>query len=417
MQYKLFESSLNDKENILETILLNRGIKNPEEYLNLDSSCCNDYESLNNINQAVKCFNKHFEKGDDICILVDPDPDGYTSAASLYMYIKDLDKDYPITYIIHNNNKSHGLGKMNDGDFDIPCGTKLLIVPDAGTNDVEQCNKLIEQNIDVIILDHHEAEVIAKDNKAIIVNNQMSPKYTDNAFSGVGIVYEFLRALDDYYICDFAGKYLDLVAFGNISDVMDIRNAQTRYYIEMGLKNVKNKFLKALDKAQSFSTNGERNIHSISWFWTPICNSMIRIGSLEDRDLLFRAFIETDEVFNYQKRGSDLTSDEDIYTRAVRLCRNTKSKQDRMRDSLFEELRDKVDKNDKIVVVVAEDADSGIIGLSCMKLSDYLKRPTIVLMEYKQGMLGGSARNYDGSPVKDFKELVNSIGLFDFAQG
>ena len=74
MQYKLFENSLNDKDNVIETVLLNRGIENPQEYLNLNESCTNDYNSLNNINEAVECFEKHFERRDDIAVLVDCDP-------------------------------------------------------------------------------------------------------------------------------------------------------------------------------------------------------------------------------------------------------------------------------------------------------------------------------------------------------
>lgn len=72
MRYKLIGK--NDKENLIEQVLLNRGIKNPEEYLSLDESCCNNYENLDNINEAVDCFTKHFERGDLIAILVDSDP-------------------------------------------------------------------------------------------------------------------------------------------------------------------------------------------------------------------------------------------------------------------------------------------------------------------------------------------------------
>jgi hypothetical protein len=74
MQYKLFASSLNDKNNVIETVLLNRGIENPHEYLNLNEDCTNDYNNLNNINEAVACFEKHFERRDDIAVLVDCDP-------------------------------------------------------------------------------------------------------------------------------------------------------------------------------------------------------------------------------------------------------------------------------------------------------------------------------------------------------
>ena len=72
MRYKLIGN--NDKENLIEQVLLNRGIDNPEEYLSLDESCCNHYENLDNINEAVDCFELHFERGDLIAILVDSDP-------------------------------------------------------------------------------------------------------------------------------------------------------------------------------------------------------------------------------------------------------------------------------------------------------------------------------------------------------
>lgn len=74
MKYKLFEHSLNDKDNVIETVLINRGIENPHEYLNLNESCTNDYNNLNNISEAVRCFEEHFERGDEVGILVDTDP-------------------------------------------------------------------------------------------------------------------------------------------------------------------------------------------------------------------------------------------------------------------------------------------------------------------------------------------------------
>lgn len=335
----------------------------------------------------------------------------------MYNYIKRLDPNYPATYIIHNNNKAHGLSKMGKGDFDLPDGVKLFIIPDAGSNDVSQLNWLVENGIDCICLDHHEIDDWVGECNAIIVNNQASENYTCKDFSGVGIVYEFLRALDDYYIYDYADDFIDLVAFGNISDVMSIKNYQTRYYIEKGMSNITNKFLKALDRAQEFSTKGEINIHNIAWYWTPICNSMIRIGSLEDRDLLFRAFIETDEIFPYKKRGGDIV-DEDIYTRAARLCKNIKSRQDKMRDALCEKLKTDVNPEDKVIMLAApEGAEPGIIGLAAMRIADWAGKPSIILRDQGGGLYTGSCRNCNNSHVKDFKELINSTKLFEFAQG
>lgn len=71
MKYKLIGN--NDTNNIIEQVLLNRGIVNPIEYLSLNDSCINDYNNLNNIDKAVDCFEFHFERGDGIGILVDPD--------------------------------------------------------------------------------------------------------------------------------------------------------------------------------------------------------------------------------------------------------------------------------------------------------------------------------------------------------
>ena len=71
MKYKLIGS--NDKNNIIEQVLINRGVECPKKYINLNGSYCDDYNSLDNINKAVNCFEFHFERGDGIGILVDSD--------------------------------------------------------------------------------------------------------------------------------------------------------------------------------------------------------------------------------------------------------------------------------------------------------------------------------------------------------
>jgi single-stranded-DNA-specific exonuclease len=300
---------------------------------------------------------------------------------------------------------------MNSGDITLPKDTKLLIIPDAGTNDTEQCNQLIDSGVDVIILDHHEMEEVGKNNRAIIVNNQISDNYTNKSFSGAGVVYEFLRALDEIEWTMHADECLDLVALAQVSDVMDLRSFPTRYYVNQGFKQIKNNMFKALVEAQDYSMNGKVNPTSVAWYVTPILNAMIRIGSYEERELLFRAFIEDYEEFDYKKRTGDIVK-ENIYDRAARLCKNTKSRQDKVRDKLYAELESMVDYNDKVSIIVAENTDSGIVGLSAMKLADSIKRPVVVLRDIGKGILGGSLRNYDNSPIEDLKELLNQTGLF-----
>lgn len=343
-------------------------------------------------------------------------PDGYSSASMMYNYIKLMDEFYPVHYMLHQKNKAHGL---NDKDFEIPNDTKLLIIPDAGTNDCEACNDLIAHGISVIILDHHEQNKSDIKNNAIIVNNQISNNYSNKDFCGVGVTYEFLRALDEYYWYEYASEFLDLLSFGNISDVMDLRSMPTRYYVEEGFKNLKNPALLAMIQAQDFSMHGEVNIHNVTWFITPIFNAMIRIGSLEERELVFRAFIGDYEEFDYKKRGGDIVS-ENIYDRAARLCKNAKSRQDKLRDKLFAMLLQEADVSNKVVMVQTNEGDSGIIGLSAMRLADTLSRPVIVVKPIEKDgrtILSGSCRNFNNSPVQDLKSVIDGTGLFELAAG
>ena len=262
---------------------------------------------------------------------------------------------------MHKRNKSHGLA---DCDYTIPDDAKLFIIADASTNDAKECNELIAKGIDCIVLDHHvgneveegdepaEAQ-IAENNNAIIVNNQLSPNYHNTDLSGAGIVYRFLQALDDYFWVFYADNFIDLCAIGNVADVMDIRSYETRYFIEKGLKNIQNPFIKALLEAQEFSTKGIVNIHNIAWFVAPVINAMVRVGSLEDRELMFKAFIGEYGEFPYTKRNGDVVT-ETLYQRAARLAKNAKSRQDNSKKKIIKEVKSQINLDDKVLLIVSK---------------------------------------------------------------
>lgn len=363
LKFKLYKNSknnYNDLKNIQIDFLKNRDIENPKEYLSLDHSAELDYGLLDNIGEAVELFLSHFDNNDKIQVLVDEDVDGNCSAAMMYSYIKRLNKDYPVEYILHNRTKAHGLEGL-DNDVIVDKNTKLLIVPDAGTNDVEACKTLKDRGIDILILDHHEQ---AKDKEgnlidnpyALIVNNQMSEFYTNKNFCGAGIVYKFLKALDDFLWCEYADDFLDLVALANISDVMDMRSPETKYLVEVGLHNISNKFFQALINAQEYSMGGVINIHNIQWYATPILNGCTRFGSPEEKELMFKAFIEQDAWFEYKKRATkDKPAEviqESIYDRAARLAKNAKARQDKSREKSVQMIFDQIGENpnDKVIM-------------------------------------------------------------------
>ena len=424
MQYRLYENANNDTSNVLKEVLKNRGINDYYTYLDLDESVVIPYQKLDNIKDAVDLYMKHFNNMNKIGILVDEDPDGFCSASMMYLYIKKMDENYPVEYILHERAKAHGLSE----DVIIPNDIKLLIIPDAGTNDCEECKELSERGIDILILDHHEKE---EDNPyALIVNNQMSDNYENKSLCGAGIVYRFLQALDEENWNEFADDYLDLCALANISDVMDMRSFETRYLTNLGLLNINNKCFKALIDAQNYSMNGKVNIHNVQWYITPILNGMIRIGSQEEKELLFRAFIEQDEFFEYKKRAtkdkSAETIQESIYDRATRLCKNAKSRQDKQKEKSIEqiaEIAQSIPFDDKVVMIDTSDIlDTGLTGVVAIKIAEMFNKPCILLNKFldkKTGKItyGGSARNVNHSPIDSFKDIVNSTNVFNFGKG
>ncbi len=436
MKYRLYEkkrqgnNTFRTTDDIVYQILLNRGIENPKEYLNLNDTCLYDYHLLDRIEDAVKYFILHYEQKNKIGVLVDSDVDGYTSAASMINYIKKLDKEYPVEYILHNETKSHGLDGLGT-DVIIPNDIKLLIIPDASTNDFKACRELLDRGLDIIILDHHLAdkEGIMNAEQCIIVNNQMSDDYPNKALSGVGIVYKFLQALDDELWEEYADDFLDLVALGNIADSMDAKSYETRQLINKGLINLRNKELLALIKAQDYSINGIINMHTISWFISPVINGCIRNGSLSEKELLFRAFIETDEVFENIKRATKNNSamivEENIYDRAARLSKNAKARQDKTRDKVLDQILEKKDKvkDNKVAIFDVTDIldNKGLTGVVAMKVADKLNKPCLLVQEgYDQKnnkILAGSGRNINNSPIENLKDTLSSTGMFRYVSG
>ena len=425
MEYKLYKSKHNSI-NYIKQILYNRGIEDVELYLNLNSSVEHDYKLLDNIDKAVEVFEKHYCKHDCIGIIPDPDVDGICSSAELYLYINSMKSDYPIKILYHTETKVHGLR-----DITVPDEVKLLIVADAGTNDVNECKAIYERGIDIIILDHHEMDV-ENNPYAVIVNNQCSKNYPNKQLCGTGIVYKFLQALDDYYWNEYADNYLDLVALANISDVMDMRSFETRYLVDKGIANIKNNMFKQLIEAQDFSIQGNVTIHNIQWYITPLINALIRIGSNEEKELLFKAFIEQNESFTYKKRATkDHPSEiieENIYEHVARLCKNIKSKQDRIKEKNVNEISQMVicnpdNKTNKVIVIDAtENLDQGLTGVVAMKIADLFQKPCVLLKryydsEYNRYIYSGSARNINHSPIESLKDVISETGSFMLAQG
>lgn len=422
MKYRLIKNSLNNIYNPKETVLKNRGINNINKYINLNDDDLHDYNLLDNIDLAVECLLKHIENQSNIHIIVDSDTDGYTSASILYNYLKLISPEINLSYSIHTG-KQHGISD----DIIIPENIQLLLIPDAATNDVEQCKLLKNKGVDIIILDHHIQD---KENPyAIIINNQTCD-YPNKQLSGVGIVYKFLQVLDEATWNYYADNFLDLVALGLIGDMMDIREYETKRLIDKGLSKIRNKMFKALIDKQSFSMGTDITINNVQFYIVPLINAMIRAGDYEEKELMFRAFIETDEVFKYKPRRKSKNDpepeeiDETIYNRVARLCANAKNRQNNSKDKdvkkLFEYIKEKNIDNDKVMFINTTNIlDNNMTGVVAMEVARKFNKPCLLLRrkEGTEDYYAGSGRNCSNSPLQNLKELLEETNLFDFVQG
>lgn len=196
-----------------QQVLVNRGIalEDIEHFLNTTDDDICDFNDLDNMDIGVETLLKHINQKSKILIQVDSDVDGFTSAAVLYNFIVSNFPTANVDYQVHKE-KTHGLEMTEDikhNKYD------LIIVPDAGSNEYDKHKILKDLNVDCIILDHHDCDKESED--AIVINNQLSKNYVNKDLSGVGIVWQFCRAIEsvnENTQVTFADQYLDLVALG-----------------------------------------------------------------------------------------------------------------------------------------------------------------------------------------------------------
>ena len=421
MKYKLINKEI--KSNYLKEFLVERGVTDIEGFLNPNSSFLQEPEGLANIEEAAFKLLSYVQGKSKILVVVDADVDGFTSSAIIYQYIKKLDAEADIDFILHEH-KGHGLSDLIE---DILNGKKvydLIIIPDAGTNDYHYIEMLAQLNTFVIILDHHilnDDSLIS--NNCILVNNQTSPNYKNKDLTGAGVTWQFCRMLDKMTTFNYANDFIDLAALGIISDMGSILSLENRYIIEEGLKNIKNFFFESACQKQDYSMGGKKNYVSVAFYITPLLNSLIRVGSQPEKERLFLAMVDGHQLVPCNKRGAKGTF-EKVAIESLRECTNTKSKQDKITTNAMEQLNVKIFNNNlldnKVLFVELEDEDDfpqEVNGLVAMKLSAHHKHPTLLGRVNKEGDIKGSIRGLNNSDMGSFRDMLLGSGLFEYVSG
>ena len=421
MKYKLINKEI--KSNYLKEFLVERGVTDIEGFLNPSNIFLHDPEDLLNAKEAAEKVLDYVSNKAKMLTIVDADVDGFTSSAIIYQYIKKLDKDADIDFILHEH-KGHGLSDLIDDIINNVEHYDLIIIPDAGTNDYHHIENLKQLNTFVVILDHHilneDSEISSN---CIIVNNQISPNYPNKDLTGAGVTWQFCRLLDRLTGFDYANDFIDLAALGIISDMGSICSLENRYIIQEGLKNIKNFFFEAACQKQDYSMGGKKNYISVAFYITPLLNSLIRVGSQPEKERLFLAMIDGHQLVPCNKRGAKGTL-EKVAIESLRECTNTKSKQDKITTQAMEQLNIKIFNNNlldnKVLFVELEDEDDfpqEVNGLVAMKLSAHHKHPTLLGRLNSEGDIKGSIRGLNNSDMGSFRDMLLGSGLFEYVSG
>jgi single-stranded-DNA-specific exonuclease len=406
-------------ERLLEELLEMRGVADPLSLLRVDSGhYCDYYHSaydFTNMEQGLDLLWKHLDNEfSHIHLIFDVDVDGLTSGALYYLWHKERYSHIPITFDC-NEGKRHGL------NFDIteriPKETTLLIIPDSSSSDVIFHEELYSAGYDILILDHHEFDIM-QPTSAIIVNC-MDGKYPNTNLTGVGVVYKFLEQyeLDLAHDLTHLNSLLPLVTLGQLADLADVRNLETRGLCLQGLEDFtkNNLLLKAIVEEQEYSMKGECNFTTISWYVAPLMNAIFRQGSLEDRIDLFKAIcnFEEERVYIPQRKTKDNPNKEPIVEslqkNIIRRAKSIKSHQDNEVKKEVKEIQQLIDETDKVIIVdITGIVSPGHSGLIANRLAHQYKRPVILVNDK-----GGSGRGYDEHPIENFNEWISQSGLIE----
>lgn len=416
MKYKQKTDLIADSS-FMKNFLEERHIKDLKTFLHPTEKEQYDFMLLDNIVTAAKCLINHVENNDNIFIQIDSDADGYTSAAIIYLYMKKMNPSLCINWRVHDG-KQHGL--LVDT---IPEDTQLVIAPDSSSNDYEQHKILKEKGIDIIVLDHHMSDEGYSKN-AIVVNNQLSENYPNKSLCGAGVTYKFCCCLDSLLNVNYSYELIDLAAIGMVGDMMELCDLETRYIVNEGLHNIYNHGLLAMIEKQSYSMGEKITPTGIAFYIVPLINALIRVGTQEEKEILFRAFIEPDLFVPSTKRGHKPDDTEVLCQQAARICTNAKNRQDRLKLKAYEDLDFKIQKLGldlhKIIIVEVEDDnafDNTLTGLVAMQLVTKYKKPVCVVRENSDGYLRGSARGINHGPIADLRQFFMDSGYFEYATG
>ncbi len=381
-------------DEIIAKLLVLRNIKNEDIKSFLNPSIKNflpDPSNLLDMEKSSLRTLKAINNKEKIGIFGDYDVDGASSTALLGKYLEHLNLEYEI-YIPDRKTEGYGPSIKGFKQF-ISNKVKIIFTVDCGTLSFEAIDFAKKNNIDVIVLDHHQSEINLPKAYSIVNPNRLDDESNLKYLCAAGVTFMFLVSLNrllrssNWFKKNLIEEpnlinYLDLVSLGTVCDVVPLTGLN-RAIVKQGLKILhekKNLGLKTLLDICKIET--KLSIYHLGYIVGPRINAGGRVGKCS--------------------HGANLLlnkNPKEVFRLATELNQFNKERQMLEKD-LVEKLLKKVHDNlsEPILILQGTNWHEGVIGIVASRLKDKFNKPVIVI-SVKDNLGKASARSIVGFDI------------------
>ncbi len=363
---------------------------------------------LADMDKAAQRIVAALQNNEEIAIFGDYDVDGATSSATLSRFFTSLGIETRI-YIPDRTTEGYG---PNAAAFDHLKreGVTLVITVDCGTLAFDPLTHANKIGLDVIVVDHHQAEAHLPDAVAIVNPNRLDDQSGYGYLAAVGVAYLLViavnRALRESGWYQAHNTFepnlltvLDLVALGTVCDVVPLKGVN-RAFVSQGLKVMQmrqNTGLNALaDIAKVETTPGT---YELGFQLGPRVNAGGRVGK---SDLGSRLLTTEDPVL-----ATDLAIELD------RLNQERKAIEVQVQSDALAVVEQSYAGGalPPLLLVTGKQWHAGVIGIVASRIKDKYRRPSFVIAIDQDGVGKGSGRSIPGVDLGNAVVAAQNAGL------
>ncbi|MGP1394652.1 MAG: single-stranded-DNA-specific exonuclease RecJ [Inquilinaceae bacterium] len=347
-----------------------------------------DPSSLKDMDRAADRLARAIAGGETIAVFGDYDVDGATSAALLLRYLRQVGAQ-PLLHI--PDRQTEGYGPNAPALLGLhQAGATLVVTVDCGTLAFAPLEEAARARLDVIVLDHHTAEVRLPPAAAVVNPNRLDESGTLRQLAACGVVYLTLVAVNRALRRDgfFASRsepdllgLLDLVALGTICDVVPLTGLN-RALVTQGLKIMTrrgNTGVAALCDTAKIA--GTLDAYHAGYLLGPRINAGGRLG----RSDLGARLLSTDDPAEAADLARILDGHND----------ERKAVEAEVQRQAVEQIEAAGTEPGRVLMAVGEGWHPGVVGIVAGRLKDRYNRPACVVA-LEDGVGRGSGRSVPG---------------------